>query len=395
MCANIIKGAIMMAPSLTETQKALAAEVEYAFDLLAVRIIRALTPFLPRRVGLRRRGVALSLIMFVLVNTIDSRVLARQGASTQAVIDLFTLILWGMGLFIAEIASFDIASGALKNIFRDDIVPALPDDVADEAAEFVHEKMSTGRQVINMLIAGLVVSGVIGWVLYLNFQRLTPATYLAAFFIAALVANTIHLANLFTALTRLFSHNDDIALYPLDARQSPIVRGSTAITRRIVLVTAFTATISIIGPFLLPSVRNSDLPEMFRQLFSPMWTVRELSFSLSLVAFAGAVGAIIVPFFMQQANLTRMVSRRHTRTLSEIQADLNVLYTRRNQLDEEERARFETLLALHERISAGGGRAFSLRDGIDFLAPLLLPLLSLLGGNPVIEFFKNLLEAAR
>lgn len=380
-----------------DSARRLMANLDEAFDIVAVRIVNTATGFIPRAPWVVRSLLfSLYVFLFMSVDTLLFRgVLRGQGADLNS---LIYLQIWIVVLLLSELIAFDLVRRSVLDIFEKSLVPNFSSGLVERITAFLETfKQGRRRQIVVAGVSGLVVTGLLGELLSLNFRTAPPgdsgvwlpAGYIGIFVVSAIITNMIHLATLFTSLTMLMSQSEELEPYPLDPKYSPLVRGSAAIARRIVWMTTVTASISVIGPFLLPQsyqLRQLGTDGILARLQTGDYFQPDLlTLVLSLLAFIVAVGAVFLQFAVQQYSLSRFVARRRDHTLAELQADLRALYDRRAELDDQQRKQFDHLLALHDRIKQASGRAFNFGDALRFVSPLLLALLSLISTtSPII-----------
>jgi len=131
----------------------------------------------------------------------------------------------------------------------------------------------------------------------------------------------------------------------------------------------------------------------------------ELGFLIYVVAFSGAVGALItalagelfqilgiaqiliiwlpliVIFILNQSSLSSIIRRVKWKTLNEIQMKVEKLQTSKNFGNQESMDAIKRLMDYHDRVKATRDSALDFRTYLSFFNSLLLPLLAFLLGN--------------
>jgi hypothetical protein len=352
------------------TGNALVKQAQQAMDdLLSFRLVRATTWFLPRA-PLWLRSVLFSLLALVVLSALSWLNLFGEPS-----VVFFRLSVQGAVNLLVWLVAFDVIGRDMLIILARDVAPTLPPAVTVSAARRLQEGFTLRRQtLVSVLSAGLItaLAGPPVLIPTLEFKS-TLAFFLfliLTMIVIAIIIPIVHFGALLTSTTHLFTEGN-VPLYPLDPRRSPLIRGSTAISQRVVVLLA------VLGAFSI----------LMTLLFAPGSKLLLLAATvLGAVSIAGLVGML---FVLQQRDLSRIVAERRARTLTELQAELSGLYDNRDSLSAAERERFDYLLALHDRVTKTSDKAFNFGGALRFASPLVLPLLSLLLSNLSLPFLNE------
>lgn len=211
--------------------------------------------------------------------------------------------------------------------------------------------------------------GLLGSPLALSLLILVVLIYFSAFFSCLSFWNL-----LLTTITKAV--RGGVRLHRLSPRKSPFVTGALAIAQRVGVIVAITVALDVLAAVF-------SLPELLGQFGL-----------ITMLVAVGIVVLVVVALFLRlQAVISDVVEGERSRTLAELQEELDRLYEARLTLDAEDRQRFTMLTALHSGVQGSGLKAY---NGIDLLrtfAPLILPLASLLvGASALPESLRGIIQ---
>ena len=342
----------------TATPEALIEQGERLIGSLKVRsLVMATTAWAPRAAWWQR-SVLFSLVL--LAGTALGAWLAREP------VGLYGLHIWAALLLLTALVAYELLAGQAFRILREAVIPHLPPDAIERAIALSDNQPLLRGQAWVSGGVGALTALLLGPALFALTGVFTPFTDLIVFLGSAFTANLIYIPAMVTALCLVVAV-DGGQLYPLDPANSQLVRGIEDIGTRIVWTTVAIATVGVVGPLLIPSLGI-------------------VSLVLALLVLTGAVAVTGLQFALQQWVFSYIVSARREQTLNELQAKLSALYARQVSLTEAEQEQAELLLRMHDRAVRAPANLVSLPELINFTAPLLVPLLSLIIGSLNLPF---------
>lgn len=359
--------------SVTERTRHVDAAPDLDAEALAGRLAQTLGSLsayrLVQRVAAPRNGVGswtLRAVGFTLALTATC---ALGAVLTHEPRISLALQLWAAVLLLTVLIAFDRLARSLLEILRSDVLPGLPAAMLQSADERLRTTRLLRLEPVASASIGALTVLLLAPGLYLLEGIVAPFTYAVVLVGSAVMVSMIYIPATVTAALLHFT-SQPLPLPPVRPEEAPLVEAWTRITYRVTWVAALVATIGVLGPYLVLGV-------------GPAATV------VAVLVFAGATTAVLALIVMQQIRIRMLLSDHRETILRQIQAELTDYYARRHELNEAEVARVELLTRFQElaRPSEGPGRFIGAL--IRHLAPMAIPLVSLLANTIDLPFIDD------
>lgn len=276
---------------------------------------------------------------------------------------------WAASLLLAVLLAFDALGDSLLRTLREEILPGLPTERLAAAAAELQDSILLRLEPLLSWGIGFLTALLLAPGLYLILGVVAPFTYLVVIVGSAVTVSMIYIPASVTTALLLFTAGE-VALPPLRPEESRLVQGWHSITRRVSSTAALVATIGVLGPFLVPGLGRAAAV-------------------VAVLVFAGATSAVLVQIVLQQLRLGALIGRHRGRISRGLLAELSECYDQRHDPSEDLLARVELLLHLRKLADRPATTHPWLSAGLRQLAPMALPLLSLLAGTVELPFLER------
>ena len=261
--------------------------------------------------------------------------------------------LWAGLLLLVTLIAYEGLAVDVKRLASAAIIPALSPEAVARARSLGTTNFLLTRQALICGGVGLLTAGMLVPALQIFVGHQGPATLLFLAVGSAIVTSLVYIPTSVSVLS-LLSTAGRVELFPLDPNRSLMVAGLRRLGQRTVNVSAAMATVGALGPLLLPGLGP-------------------VAYVLSALVLCGAVSASVAQFFVQQYALGAIIARVRNESVGALQREIAPLFARRTQLSEDERGALAALLALYDRVVNISIKVFTVREGLRFASPLLVP----------------------